>query len=46
MLFEIRPKLEKDEKHRNVKILTDVSIVAASGMATFFLPKSLLDSVF
>ena len=34
MFFEIRQKLEKNEKNKNVKIIKDVSLFAASGTAT------------
>ena len=34
VFFGIRKKIEKDEKNKNIKIIKDVSLFAASGTAT------------
>ena len=46
VLFEIRKKIEKDEKHKNVKIIWDVSLFAASGAAPKVVRESPLPCVF
>ena len=46
VFFEICKNFEKDEKNRNVKILKDMSLFAASGTATICVPESPLPCVF
>ena len=46
VFFEIRKKNEKYEKNKNVKIIKDVSLFAASGTATIWVTESPLPCFF
>ena len=46
VFFGIRKKIEKDEKNKNIKIIKDVSLFAASGTATKSVRESAVPCVF